>query len=180
MPESRWEIARAKIRHVVADRILHLDDTPHRIAFGVFLGFVVAWTPTIGLQMLIYLAVASLLRANLVSGIPPIWLTNPITAVPIYYINWRIGQLLLGEDVAPSEAAEAEIARRVAPAAGDGTTEGLLSAEFWANAWDSLLHTGTELWVGSLVVGVILGAAGYWVTYRGVIAFRKARAAREC
>ena len=34
-------------------RVLHVDDTPHRIALGVAVGIFVAWTPTVGLHMIL-------------------------------------------------------------------------------------------------------------------------------
>ena len=46
--------ARDKLWHVLEHHILGLNDEPHRIARGVFLGTVVAFTPTLGLQMMIY------------------------------------------------------------------------------------------------------------------------------
>ena len=53
-----------RLKNVVVSGILGLDDSPQRIALGVFLGFVVAMTPTLGLQIVIYVALAALLRVN--------------------------------------------------------------------------------------------------------------------
>ena len=53
-----------RLQQIVIHNILHLDDTPHRIAWGVFIGAMVAFTPTLGFQIVIYLAVAALLRSN--------------------------------------------------------------------------------------------------------------------
>ena len=39
-------------------RVLHVDDTPHRIALGVAAGIFIAWTPTIGFQMLLTILLA--------------------------------------------------------------------------------------------------------------------------
>ena len=55
----------SRLRNVVVNRILGLNDTPHRIAWGVLLGFVVAFTPTVGLQMMIFVAVVQRLIGNL-------------------------------------------------------------------------------------------------------------------
>ena len=38
-----------RLKQIVFHNILHLDDTPHRIAWGVFLGAMIAFTPTLGL-----------------------------------------------------------------------------------------------------------------------------------
>lgn len=172
LPPGLWP----KVKHLVTHNVLHLDDTPHRIAFGVFLGFVVGATPTIGLQMLIYVAIAAVLGANKVSGILPVWLSNPITAVPLYYTNWRIGQFLTGGSA--DDAASQKMLEALAGLSGQDQPlwQRVVSPDFWKAAIDAFVALGVELWLGSLVVGVVLGIPAYWVTYRGVIAFRKRRA----
>jgi hypothetical protein len=155
----------------VLHRVLHLDDTPHRIAFGVFLGFVVGATPTLGLQMLIYVAIAALLGANKLSGILPVWISNPLTAVPLYYGNWWVGRLLLTGSV---DGAAAGGDALEAAAAGGPTS--FAQVDSWRDAVDAVFALGAELWVGSLVVGVVSGAVAYWITYRSVVAYRARRA----
>lgn len=173
LPPGLW----AKTKHLVVHNILHLDDTPHRIAFGVFLGFVVGATPTIGLQMIIYVTLAAIVGANKVSGILPVWLSNPVTAVPLYYSNWRIGRFLLGGE-ADSEASQRMLEQVIGVPGQDlPLWERLFSLSFWEAAFEAFMAMGAELWVGSLLVGVVAGAAGYWATYRGVIGFRARRKA---
>ena len=160
-----------RLRNLIVDRILGLHDTPHRIAWGVFLGFVVAFTPTVGMQMVIYLLIAAVLRANKVSGIPPIWLTNPVTVVPIYYGCWRVGAWVLGTDEDP------ERGRRIIEhlAGGAGWSWGrLLEGAFWSELGHTLWSLGAELWLGGVIVGSLLGAAAYPLTLWGVRAYRRA------
>jgi uncharacterized protein (DUF2062 family) len=145
---------------VVVHRILGVADTPHRIAWGVFLGCVVAWTPTIGLQIMIYVVVATLLRANKISGVPILFFTNPVTAVPIYWLAWRVGCSVLGEPM--SAGALAAMPRDLGEAS-------------LGEIGHALLGMGAELWVGCLVLGVLTGLVGYALAYWGVIAFRRAR-----
>ena len=167
-PKGLW----ARTKHLVVHNILHLDDTPHRIALGVFLGFVVGATPTIGLQMIIYVAIAAIVGANKVSGILPVWLSNPLTAVPLYYSNWRIGRFLLSGS-ADEDGGRALIESVVnLPGAELPLWERVTSSEFWSAAMDAFVAMGAELWLGSLVVGLLFGIFGYWAAYRGVIAFR--------
>lgn len=42
-------------------RILHVDDTPQRIARGVAVGVWIAFTPLLGLHMILALAIAALI-----------------------------------------------------------------------------------------------------------------------
>ena len=50
-------------------RILHVDDSPQRIARGIAIGFFTAYLPVFGLHMLIALMLAWLLRANKVLAV---------------------------------------------------------------------------------------------------------------
>ncbi|TFH27625.1 MAG: DUF2062 domain-containing protein, partial [Myxococcales bacterium] len=90
-PTDLWR----RLQQIVMHNILHLDDTPHRIAWGVFIGAMIAFTPTLGLQIMLYLPVAALLRANKLSGIPVLFISNPFTAVPLYYATWSLGAAIL-------------------------------------------------------------------------------------
>jgi hypothetical protein len=50
--------------HFITHRILHVDDSPHRIAMGVALGLLAAWTPAMGLHILVALSLTSMIGAN--------------------------------------------------------------------------------------------------------------------
>lgn len=162
-----------RLREVIVNRILGLNDTPHRIAWGVFLGFVVAFTPTVGIQMGIYVVVATILRANKVSGIPPIWLTNPITVLPVYWACWRIGAFVLGTDDDPDRGRR--VLERLAGAEATWSWGRLFEGSFWVELGATLWALGAELWLGGLMVGVLLGAIAYPLTRWGVGAYRRAR-----
>ncbi|MBX3270968.1 MAG: DUF2062 domain-containing protein [Sandaracinaceae bacterium] len=163
-----------RLKRVVVDKILGLHDTPHRIAWGVFLGFVVAFTPTIGFQMMIFVAVAALLRANKVSGLPIVWVTNPFTAVPLYLLCWRVGAFVLGTD-ADAERGQRIIERLMGAETGWEWGR-LFEGDFWREVGATFWALGAELWLGGFVVGAALGAMAYPLTLWGVRAYRRARA----
>lgn len=164
-----------RIQRPVVRRILHLDDSPHRIALGVFLGFLVGWTPTMGLQILIYLVLAYALRANRASGLLPVFLTNPVTAVPVYYLNWRIGRWILH----PGGLSEAELVNQrsaITAFVDNFQVSRLLDGDFWTSIRPAFQTFGLELIVGCLIFGLACGLAGYVATYYGVIHYRRRRA----
>ena len=164
----------SRVGEVISRRILGLNDTPHRIAWGVFLGLMVAWTPTLGLQILIYLAVAALFRANKVSGIPLLFISNPVTAVPLYYFCWLVGRRILSDGPSsPSEAARIHERLEAAESAGGDIWEQIFQTEFWLGVWDALVAMGGEMWMGSLVMGLATGIPGYFLTRWGVAAYRR-------
>lgn len=164
-----------RAKQVITERILGLSDTPRRIAWGVFIGTVVAWTPTIGLQIVIYVTLATLLRANKVAGIPILFISNPVTAVPLYWFCWRVGALALGSsaDASSFQALEERLAGAEANAAETSLLAEMWSAEFWQDVGQVLMDLGLELWAGSLVVGFAMAIPSYFLTLWAVSAYRK-------
>ena len=79
------------INRFIKYRVLHIDDSPHRIALGVSIGLFVAWMPAIGFHIPIVLVLAWLLRANKFVAFTFIWVANIFTFVPILYTNYFIG-----------------------------------------------------------------------------------------
>jgi uncharacterized protein (DUF2062 family) len=173
-PRDLWR----RLQQIVFHHILHLDDTPHRIAWGVFIGAMVAFTPTLGLQILLYLLLAALLGANKVSGIPILFISNPFTAVPLYYTTWSIGAAVLHPEKEVTQATITTWLGNTGRALKNGGIERLLEAEFWADMGRLLVNTGGELWVGALICGLIVAPPAYFVTRWAINAFRHLREGR--
>jgi hypothetical protein len=122
-------------------RFVRLRGLPEEIARGVALGIFIGMTPTFGLQMVIALFLAYLLRENRLAAILGVWITNPVTAPFIYAIEYEMGRLLLN----------LERAR--------------LPQEFTLHAYTSLgWHVLSPLWVGGILAGLILGSLSYFLT----------------
>ena len=141
-------------------RVLHVDDTPHRIALGVAVGIFITWTPTIGFQMLLTVALAALLRANKVVGVPFVWLSNPFTLPPIYGPNYLVGCWLLRQKAL-------DLGFLMAAHSTGGWIERI---ETW---WNATWHVFWPLWVGSIVVGLLLGTLSYFMTRFAVVRYRE-------
>lgn len=148
-------------------RVLHVDDTPHRIALGMAIGMFVAWTPTIGLQMMLTVVLATLLRANKVVGVPFAWISNPLTLVPVYYPSYLLGKWLLGSHSPPPDFAKMF------------TVGGSWWGEVWFNRvqawWQATMHAFWPLWVGSVITGLILAAIVYFSMYHLIVFYREHR-----
>jgi len=160
-----------RVRDFLVYRILHVDDTPHRIALGVAIGFFVAWTPTLGFQMMIAVALASLLRANKAVPIPIVWITNPATIIPVYYPNYLIGLWLVDGRHRGLEEWHELLNGFVQPGPGWWS----LVRAWWGFTEDIIV----PLWLGSCLVGLVLGAATYGLTRFAVRAYRARRARRS-
>ncbi len=70
------------------------------IAGGLSLGLFVAFMPTIGFQMIIVTFGAIFFKVNLPLALLVCWVTNPLTAIPIYTAEWQLGKYIL-EDFTP-------------------------------------------------------------------------------
>ncbi len=173
---------RRRLQQIIFHNILHLDDTPHRIAWGVFIGTMIAFTPTLGLQIVFYLLVATLLRANKISGIPILFISNPFTAVPLYYATWSAGATLLhpedGGRVVTRDTIKAWLGDTGHALRETGLGR-LLDLDFWKDAGRVLLSTGDELWLGGFVFGLVSGIPLYFATRWGINAFRHLREGRR-
>ena len=147
--------------------MLHADDPPHRIALGVAIGVFWTLTPFLGLQMVMVLASAWLLRANKVVGLPLVWLSNPATFVPIFYPCYLIGRTILGW---PGVGKEwwAEL-----PKPPSGFAE---ATKFY---WDKTMEIFSPLMLGCFIVGVPLSIFSYLVTRICIERYRIRMAARK-
>jgi hypothetical protein len=168
------------MKEFVVHRILHADDTPHRIALGVAIGLFVAFTPTIGIQMVIGAVLATMLRANKIPAIGLAWITNPFTIVPVFYFNWCVGHALLFREIEPDTEVRNTIAATVAEVGGFQAAIGqIFDGSFWSKLSGPLGAIAGELVVGSLLVSTVAGLSGYLLTYRGVRRYRERRHAAE-
>lgn len=144
-------------------RVFSLDDTPHRIALGAAVGIFVAWTPTLGIQMFLTVALAWLLRANKFVGLPFCWVTNVLTIIPIYGPSLLLGRWLLGKDIGDFSALYK--AMRVS----GGLVERMQS---WFKAINPIF---LELWIGSIILGLAMSISTYFIILNMTIAYRRRR-----
>ncbi len=66
----------------------------HSVARAFAVGLFVAWLPIPG-QMIVVALVALYFRANMAISVALVWLTNPLTWVPLFYFAYRVGLKLL-------------------------------------------------------------------------------------
>lgn len=172
---------RRKARRFLVHNVLHVDDSPHRLALGVGLATLVAFLPLVGIQTILAVALAALFRANKAVCVPVVWITNPITLWPIYG-----GCLALGRFILPGGTAHAsEVDTLSQLATRTGGFSDLFTLAFWGDFFTWAAGLGVELWVGCIIVGVVFGVASYFASrwavawyrekYKHLIARRKAR-----
>ncbi|MBF0237239.1 MAG: DUF2062 domain-containing protein [SAR324 cluster bacterium] len=81
-----------KIRNNIIYPIINSIAPVKEVSWGVAIGTFVGLTPTMGIQMYIVAAIWTIFRYifkfhfNLPVGIALVWITNPVTVIPIYYL----------------------------------------------------------------------------------------------
>lgn len=131
--------------------LLMLDGTPHQIALGAAIGMFVALTPTVGIQMALVLLIAMLTRSffkfNKMAAIIAVYVSNPLTVVPLYWFNYKIGTIYF-----PSTITKDEFAQLF-------EYHGL--HEWWQSMTRLFVDLGVPLLTGSFIVATIGGLVTY-------------------
>lgn len=76
-------------------RFIRLRGSPEEIARGLAAGVFAGWFPLFGLQIILGVTLATLVRGNKFIAAAGTWVSNPLTYIPIYLFNFRVGQWLL-------------------------------------------------------------------------------------
>jgi len=143
--------------------------TEHQIALGLGIGMFIGMLPIVGIQMVVSAGCATLARANRLAAILPVWLTNPLTIVPIYSFNYWIGWLLVG---GPSLMDfRQEFHKVIAPE--KGMVEALKSLAAMG------LETLLPLWLGCIIVGLVCAIPTYFAGFAMVRDLRTQLAKRR-
>jgi uncharacterized protein (DUF2062 family) len=107
-----------------------------RSASGAFaVGLFIMYLPPLG-QMLLAAAAAIKLRVNLPIAVSLVWVSNPITIPPMFYLAYVIGAALLGRQIRTFEPA------------------------FWLD-WHNWLGVVEPVLLGSLICATFCSIAGY-------------------
>ena len=85
---------RRRLRYIYL-KLLRLRGRPNAIAKGLAVGVFAGCFPLFGLQSLIGIFLATVVRGSKVAAVAATWISNPLTYVPIYIFNYKIGKLLL-------------------------------------------------------------------------------------
>ena len=126
-------------------RFLRMQGSPHAIARGVAAGVFAGAFPLLGFQTILGVAIAALIRGNKIMAAVGTWISNPLTYVPIFALNFHVGCWLLR---LPNDI--------VMPSASAGMNE-----------WMSLgMSASAALLVGSFVVGMVASSVAYYFGLR--------------
>lgn len=163
----------ARLRRFL-DWLVRLRGSPRAIAGGVAIGVFVAFTPTIGIQTLLCLALATLCNASRPASIVPIWLTNPISAAPVYAFTYYVGTFFW-----PGPDGET-VARAMGGVARELEALDLLALRAHLEVYAGMgVDVFVPMWIGGVLVGLLAAAFTYPLTLWTVVELRARRERRR-
>ena len=122
----------------------HQEGSHGQRARGLAAGLFCGCYPFFGLQMLLSVALASLLRGNHLLAAAGTWVSNPFTYVPLYWFNYQLGCWLIG------------------PGVGWPGLDSLQDGSIWQSSGAFV----SRLLLGSTLMGIAMALLGGWLYWQ--------------
>ena len=129
------------------------EGTPEQRARGLAAGIFCGCFPIFGLQTLVGIAMASVVRGNHLLAAAGTWISNPFTYVPLYWFNYQLGALLLG------------------PGRRWPGFDALHQSDFGEMGWSVI----SRLMLGSTITGAVCAALGWWLSLNWMLQQQRKR-----
>jgi len=127
------------IKNLNSKKILSLfwkqDGSPYFKAKGIAVGVFSGCFPFFGLQTLLGIFLAKLVNGNLVLAALGTWISNPLTYIPLYLFNFKVGSLILRNKLETISNSQ------------------LSGQDLWNQGWNFT----SKLLLGSCLVGIFMG-----------------------
>lgn len=121
------------------------------VGLGVFCGFLLP-----GVQIVIAGLIALVIRANLPVAVVSTMISNPFTYAPIFVLAYRVGAMILGENVDEAHAAALE---------AEALEAGIVEATAITQGWGERFAAASKpLLLGLSVFATVGGVLGYLLT----------------
>ena len=173
MPKRRLKKMLRPVIEFIEFRVLHIDDSPERIARGVFTGIMIAYTPLLGLHLLVGLLAAFLFNVNKFATLSFVWISNVFTLIPIYYPAYIVGRKLVNFVHPTPYVSRQELLNCFKTILGDMASNNLFTREFWHSFVELFGRIGLELFIGGFFIGLPVAAVGYYLTFQIITRHRK-------
>lgn len=160
-----------RVRDFCVYEVLHADDPPHRLALGLAIGTFAMFSPLFGLQMVMNVLLAWVLRANKVVGIPVVWITNPITIVPVFFPCYLLGCWLTGSPVIEGKFSQIHDSWNILSSDHSATSGDLVYF-----VWNQFSEIAVPLFTGCTVVGLTLAVVVYNISFIMIRRYREGAA----
>ncbi len=119
------------------------EGSPAKRARGLGVGIFSGCFPFFGLQTFVGIVLASVVKGNHLLAAAGTWISNPLTYVPLYWFNYKVGEACLGK----------------------GRLLQGVSQLTMHHIWDQGLLFSSRILLGSSIVGVLLGTTIGVISY---------------
>lgn len=153
---ERWEKGKRNLRLLYL-RLLRLKGQPQEVAGGVAIGVFVGMTPTVPLHTVLAVLIALILKKSKLAAALGVWVANPFCLPFIYFLDYKVGQLLTGAK-APTLA---------------------LSNFSIANLVELGWSISYPLLFGGLVTGILCAIPSYFITKHLILMYQSRRRHRR-
>jgi len=161
--------------HRVLRASLQTRDSPRQIAGGVAIGAFVSCNPTVISQIVVAVIMATAFRCSRIPAIVMCYLSNPLTAVPIYGGGYVLGAKMLRLlGVAAPTYHRVKVLFTQADATGFLAVVREKTLELASLGWRGLL----AMEIGATILGIAFAVPLYWITLRLVAGHRLIKAQR--
>ncbi len=143
-----------KFKNVNFSKLIKISDTPHSISLGFAIGVFSAFTPLIGLHIVIAIFFSWLVNANYLSSVAGTFIGTPITYPFMWISSILVGNIFFSVDNLNKDLFE----------------------NFSFYSWDFFLLIKPFIWsfvIGSTVLGLISSFLSYFLLKRLVILYRR-------
>ncbi len=130
----------------------------HDLAMGAAIGFFVGMLPIMGIQMIVAAAIAAIFRVSKLAAILPVWISNPLTFIPLYGFNYWLGHVLTG--LGPNHDEYNKVIAQVhALSENSSFFEGIIeSTKLFGSMGKEAVYS---LCIGSVIVGLVSAFVSY-------------------
>ena len=146
--------------------------TPEYVARGVVLGVFVCFTPLLGFHIVMALILATIFRVSRLASLPPVFITNIFTAVPIYSFTHHLGSIFLPK----TDHTFIPLLKQV--------VENLRNRDWFEfrEIFSELAKMSTTaflaMFIGGFIVAAVISVPSWYLTLRAVRGWRHRRAIR--
>ncbi|MDV3002246.1 MAG: hypothetical protein N5P05_003852 [Chroococcopsis gigantea SAG 12.99] len=139
-------------------RLTRLQGHPREIARGLAVGVFSGFFPWFGLQIFIAIFFAFIVRGNKIAAAAATWVSNPLTYIPLFAFNYKVGEWLSGKPDNPIDFSSFK------------PDETFIT---------SLLNLGGDflitMFIGCLLTGIIAAIITYFISLRFLLKWRESR-----
>ena len=157
----------------IIDPILKSQSSIEDISWGVAIGLFLGFTPTMGVQMYIATGLWIMLRFliqfsfNLPIACAMVWISNPLTVIPMYYAFFATGSFLLHETNSSSSFAWFQSKIKTIQENFEGIEFIIKILEFL------IIDLGYPMVIGSLFYAIPVAFGSFFITKHLLIKRRK-------